>query len=301
MPEIQIPKHYRTQFLSNVAHLLNNEGSLLRRHVTEMSVQGEKASIVDQYGVRRGRKDTERYGDTPIMSTPRDRRWVHPETYDWGDLIDNKDRLKQVLDPTSPLVQGCAWGLGENIDYDMIIPAFFGDARIGKTGENTEAFDTSGQVVGVQVQSPAAATDVGMNVKKLQTARKILRQRKVKLQREQICVAMTAQQEDDLFDDVKAIHHDYIAMMPRPLEKGMLPGLFQMTFEIIEDLETDENNHRRCPVWVKSGLVLGIDQDIDIQIAPDPGKKFNVRIYGAVTGAATRTEQGRVVEIKCKE
>ena len=295
---IEIPKHYRTQYKDNVEHLLNNEGSILRPHVMEQPIEGERASIVDQYGVRRGREDTERNGDTPTGTTPRDRRWIFPRTFDWGELLDRKDKLRTVLDPTQPIVTGAAWGLGENIDYDLIIPAFFGDAKVGKEAETIEQFDTANFQVGVQTGSSPAA-DVGMNKKKIQVARKLLRKAKNKFKREKPVLAITAEQEDNLLDELQLTSADFVS--GRPIETGELGRILGVQLVMIEDLEVDSNGFRRCPMWLPSGIQLGIEEEIFIEIERRGDKKFNVQVYAALTMGATRTQQGKVVEILCKE
>lgn len=299
-PDNNIPVHYQPTFASNMEMLLSNEGSILRGTMDEQAVDGEGRSIVDQFGTTRGRKDTERYGDSPQMEVERARRWLYADTFDWGTLIDRKDKLKQVLDPTSALMKSATDGLGENLDYDVILPAFFGTAYVGKQGTETEAFDSANLTVPVGLKSDGTVSGTqGMNVKKLQAARKILRSKKVRLEREEVYVALTAQQEDELFDDAKAIHGDYIN--GRPLEKGMLPRLFQMNFVYLEDLLLDDDGYRRVPVWVKSGMCLGMQEELMTNIAPRPDKKFMPYVYAAFTAGATRKEQGKVVEIKSYE
>lgn len=299
-PDSNIPIHYRTTYADNMEMLLSNEGSILRGTFEEQPVDGEGRSIVDQYGTTRGRRDDERYGDSPHMEVERARRWIFAETWDWGTLVERKDKLKQVLDPTSALVKSGVDGLGENLDYDIMIPAFFGPAYVGKTGTEIEQFDTVNNVVPVTLQPDGSTSaPTGMSVKKIQAGRKILRRNKVKLEREEIYLALTAEQEDELFDDTKAINGDFIS--GRPLEKGDLPRLFRCNFVYIEDLEVDSNGYRRNPMWAKSGMVLGMQEELMTNIAPRPDKKFMPYVYAAFTAGATRKEQGKVVEIKNAE
>lgn len=290
-----IPVHYRTTYKMNVQHLLNNEGSILRPWITEQAVDGDKPQIIDQYGVTRGQPQTDRYGDTPVNRTPRDRRWVFPRTFDWGDIIDKKDKIKTVLDPTSPIVTGAAWGLGENIDYDMILPNFFAPAKKGQEAEIIETFDDSKFSVAADVRD-AGSGNTGLNVKKVKRGRQILRKYKNKLQRENPIMAITAEDEDWLLEDMKAIHGDYIR--GRPLESGDLPNLLKTQFVIIEDIPTDPSTGLRMnPMWVRSGMTLGIADDITVEMAKNPGKRFNMQIYADVTGSATRNEAGKVIKI----
>ena len=107
--EDDIPKHYQPLFTKNVETLVQKSGSLLMPYVDIGNYSGESAEIVKQFGPTKARRgDNSRYGDTPIMSTSRDQRWVFPENVDWGDLFDRNDLMKMLIDPSSILTTNAA-------------------------------------------------------------------------------------------------------------------------------------------------------------------------------------------------
>ena len=103
----QVSTAFVNQFSSNVQLLSQQMGSLLRSCVSEESVTGEKA-FFDQVGSTAAQKRTTRHGDTPLMETPHSRRMVTIDTYEWADLIDDADKVRMLIDPTSTYARAAA-------------------------------------------------------------------------------------------------------------------------------------------------------------------------------------------------
>jgi hypothetical protein len=98
---IQITTAFVEQYSANVMHLSQQKGSRLRATVSVESVTGKNA-FFEQIGSVAARKRPSRHADTPQMDTPHARRRVSLVDYDWADLIDNEDRVRMLIDPTSP-------------------------------------------------------------------------------------------------------------------------------------------------------------------------------------------------------
>jgi hypothetical protein len=173
---VQITTAFVEQYSANVMHLSQQKGSRLRSAVDMETVTGKNA-FFEQIGSVAARKRPSRHADTPQMDTPHARRRVSLVDYDWADLIDNEDRVRMLIDPTSPYAQAAAFAMGRAID-EAIIEAADGTAYTGVSGSTATAFDTS-NIVDVQVGvSPAA--DTGLNVGKLRAAKEILDASEVK-------------------------------------------------------------------------------------------------------------------------
>ncbi|MFI5269563.1 MAG: phage capsid protein, partial [Chloroflexota bacterium] len=84
------------QYGTNVAMLLQQEGSRFRGAVQEYALHGKAAEVLEQFGQVTATKNNARYSDTPLIETPQDRRWCYPNDYDIADLIDNQDRLRLI-------------------------------------------------------------------------------------------------------------------------------------------------------------------------------------------------------------
>ena len=67
------------------------------------------------------------------------------------------------------------------------------------------------------------------------------------------------------------------------------------------ELVPKSSTTRTCPIWVRSGMHLGIWQDVMSDILRDPGKWNNWVVQTKLTMGATRIELGRVVGVECTE
>ena len=84
------------QYSTNIMMLLQQQGSRLRGAVQNFSFQGKAASMAEQFGAVSPVRNQSRHSDTPLISTPQDKRWIYPNDYDWADLVDNQDRLREL-------------------------------------------------------------------------------------------------------------------------------------------------------------------------------------------------------------
>jgi hypothetical protein len=288
-----VPTHFVQQYTSNVELLLQQKGSKLRDTVSVGSYTGKAAKAVEQVGAVTAQKRVTRHGDTPLISTPADARWVFPVDYEWADLIDSQDKLRMLIDPTSSYAQNGAYALGRAMD-DEIISAYFGTAKTGENGSTDTTFPGGQQVL----QAVGAASATGLNVAKLRAAKKILMANEVDIDNEQLFCVITAAQHDDLLNEVQAISLDYNT---RPvLVDGKITSFMGFNFVHSERLP-DDGTYRRVPVYAKSGVHLGMWDDITTKISERNDKGHAMQVYVKGTFGATRVEEKKIVEIKCAE
>ena len=289
-----ITTHFVQQYTTNVQLLLQQKGSKLRNTVTVGSYTGKAAKAIEQVGPVTAQKRTIRHGDTPLISTPADARWVFPVDYEWADLIDDQDKLRMLIDPTSSYSQNGAYALGRAMD-DEIISAFFADAKTGENGSTTTIFGVDQDVV-VATGSTGAT---GLNISKLREAKKILMQNEVDIDNDPLFCIITASQHDDLLNEAQAISLDYNT---RPvLVDGKITAFMGFNFIHTERLPLNSSSQRRVPAFAKSGMHLGLFNDINTMISERADKGYATQVYVKGTFGATRTEEGKVVEIVCAE
>ncbi len=290
----QVNVAFVQQYKTNVELLLQQRGSKLRRAMMEDSYLGKAAKAVEQLGPVAGQKKTTRHGDTPLISTPHDARWVFPSDYEWADLIDDQDKLRMLIDPTSAYAINGAMALGRNMD-DEIIPAFFGTAKTGEDGTINTAFP-GGQIVAATV---GAGSSTGMNIAKLRAAKKLLMAAEVDLDIETLHCAISAEQHDDLLSETQAISLDFNT---KPvLVEGKITAFMGFNFIHSEKLQSNAGPIRRCPAWAKSGMHFGVWNDITTKIAERADKSHAMQVYVKGTFGATRIEEKKIVEILCDE
>lgn len=278
------------QYTTNVGLLLQQRGSKLRDCCTMGSYTGKAAKVVEQIGAVEARERTTRHADTPLISTPHDARWVHPRDFDWADLIDNEDKLRMLIDPTSPYAVNGAYALGRKLD-DLIIDAALGTSLTGENGTTSTVFDTTNQQVAVGA--------AGLTVGKLREAKKILLANEVDVEMDELFIAVTAQQLDDLLGTTEVTSSDYNTV--KALVQGDIDTFMGFKFKHTERLGVDGSSYRRVIAWAKSGMHVGMWNDISGRVSERDDKNYAHQVYVNGTFGATRTEEGKVVEILCSE
>lgn len=288
----QITTAFVQQYTTNVGLLLQQRGSRLRDAVTMGSYSGKAAKAVEQIGAVTAQKRVSRHSDTPLIETPHDARWVFPNDYEWADLIDDQDKLRTLIDPTSPYAVNGAYALGRGID-DEIITAALGTAKTGENGATSTLFDTANQQITV------GGTPAGLTIEKLREAKKILMSNDVDVDMDPLFIAVTAKQLDDLLGTTQVTSADYNSV--QALVQGKVDTFMGFKFLHTERLGVNGSSYRRVIAWAKSGLHLGMWNDINTKISERPDKSYANQVYVSGTFGATRTEEGKVVEILCSE
>jgi len=286
---------YTQQFTTNVQLLLQQKGSKLRNLVMTGNYVGEAASVVDQVGAVAANVVSGRFSDMPRTDAAVDRRWVYPTAYDINQLVDSFDKLKIIGDPQGVYSVNAQMALGRAMD-DVIIEALFGTAKTGKAGGTSTTFPAGQQIA----QNFGAAGNTGLTVAKLREALRIHMANEVDLESDPLTCVVTAKQHDNLLAEAQIISTDF---NDRPvLVDGKLSRFLGINFVHCERLKTDASSYRRIPVFAKSGMHMGMWNDIQARISQrndiqgEPWQVYTKGVFGA-----TRTEEKKVVEIKCAE
>lgn len=124
----QITEAFVQQYGDNFRHLAQQMTSRLESHVTiEPNIVGMSKSV-NRLGQRTAKRRTTRHGDTPINDQPHSTRFV--DLFDWedGDMIDDQDKVRMLVDPTSDYVKAMVSSLNRAKD-DVIISSLGGNSR----------------------------------------------------------------------------------------------------------------------------------------------------------------------------
>lgn len=283
-------------YRNNVELLLQQKGSKLEGMVMGGSHTGEQASPVDQIGAVTASRINGRFEDMPRTDAPFDKRWVFPQPWDINQMVDTFDKLRVGIEPEGALVQNALYAMGRAKD-DVIIDAFFADAKTGKTGATTTSF-VSGQSVSVSV----GGTTSGLNVPKLREVVRLALVNEID-QDDQLMASITSKQHDDLLNEVQVVNLDY---NERPvLMDGRVKRFVGIDFNTIERLKTGTDDaagtSRAIPVWVKSGMYLGTWMEINIKISQrDDLRAQPWQAYAKGDFDATRLDEKKVFRIWCR-
>ena len=297
----EITTAFVQQYEQNIMMLSQQMGSRLRKAVTVKEGIIGKRDFVDQVGVTAAQKKTTRHSDTPLISTPHARRALDLYDYEWADLIDQMDKIKTLNDPTNSYVLAGAAALGRSMD-DEIINAFFATSITGETGSSTVAFPSGQQVAVNSWKYGTGSGNAGLTISKLIEAKIVLFGNEAlneEMPGNEAYIAVTAKQLGDLLATTEATNRNYAQVAA--LVEGKLDYFMGFNFIRLERLLTDGSGYRRVPVWNKTGMALGIGQDIKTRITERADKSYAVQPYACMSIGATRLEEKKVVEIKCLE
>lgn len=285
---IEITTAFVAQYSANVQLLSQQKGSRLRAAVRNETVVGDKG-FFDQLGATAASKRTSRHADTKLVNTPHSRRRVTPVEYDWADLIDNEDKVKLLIDPTSEYAMNAVNAMGRSMD-DEIIAAALGTAYTGVDGTTATALP-AGQKIAVGT--------TGMTIAKLLSAKEILDASEVDNELPRF-VACTSKQMSDLLGTTQVTSSDYNTV--KALVQGVIDSYLGFKFIRSERLALDPAaaTTRQCFAFAQPGILLGTSQDIIAKIAERPDKNHATQVFTSMSIGATRMEEKMVVQIDCK-
>ena len=293
----QITTAFVNHYRSNVDFLLQQKGSILRPFMRQ-ETQDAEFDFYDRIGATAAIEVLTRHADTPLVETPHDRRRCHLRDFDWADLIDRKDRIRTLIDPTSPYAQNAAFALGRSMD-DVIIENMFGTAYTGKTGATSTVHDVTNNRTLVDFVESGSAADSGLTIPKLRNVRqKLVANQNDKSEARYI--ALSAVQMTDLLANslVQSVDTNEI----KALVHGEVSSYMGFQFiEIERLLVTASTSHRRLPCWVQSGMLFASGAETAAEIGPRRDKRNSTQVYVSSTFGAVRMEENKMYEIECDE
>ena len=283
----QITTAFVNQFSANVQMLSQQMGSLLRNAVDTESVNGEKA-FFDQVGQAAAVLRTSRHQDTPLVETPHTRRMVTMSDYEYADLIDDSDKVRLLVDPTSTYSRAAAAAMGRAMD-DVIITAALGSSQTGKDGSTTTALP-AGQKI--------AHGSAGLTIAKLVSAKELLDAASVdpSIQRH---IVVSPKQISDLLNNTTVTSADFNTV--KALAQGEINSFVGFNFIVSNRLNTDSNSDRQVIAFAQDGLKLAVGKEPAARIDERADKSYSTQVYYCQTIGATRMEEAKVVEIACNE
>jgi hypothetical protein len=276
------------QFRNNITMLSQQKGSRLAGAVTHESITGTHG-FVEQIGSTETQTRTSRHGDSPLVSTPHERRRINLDSEEWGDLVDNQDKVRMLIDPTSQYAMNAGWAFGRTKD-DKIIAAATGAALTGTDGTTSTSLPSSQKV---------AVGGEGLSVQKLIDTASIFGINDVDPDEQKYFVC-SQKQLDDLLAIEKVTSADYSTV--KALAHGKINSY--MGFEFIRTQRltlTVATDVRTCFAFVKSGLALGVGSDVVTRISERADKAYSTYVYAKMDVGAARLEEEKVVEVMCDE
>ena len=288
---IQITTSFVEQYSSNVTMLSQQMGSKLRGSVDVETINGKNA-FFDQVGVTAAQIRTSRHGDTPQIDTPHSRRRLSLADYEWADLVDDVDKVRMLIDPTSSYAKAAAAAMNRSID-DVIITAMNASASTGVAGGSSTDLP-AGQKTATSDQSD------GLTIAKLLSAKKIMDDNDVdpSLKRFIVC---GPQQISDLLGTTSVTSADFNTV--RALSTGEVNSFLGFEFIMSTRLNKDATNttDRLVFAYTEDAIKLGMGKDISAKISERADKSYSTQVYYCMSLGAVRMEEKKVVQIPCHE
>lgn len=272
------------------------------RPFVRVESQNAEFDFYDRIGPTEAAEVLTRHGDTPLMSTPHDRRRVALRDFDWADLIDKKDKLRMLADPTSPYVRNGVSALARKMD-DVIVEAAFGTAYTGKTGSTTVTFAAASEVAVNYVETGSAANS-NLTIGKLRRVRYLLEKAEALSEEAMmggaydLMIAVDPSQKQALLRDPQVTSADYNSV--RALVDGKVDTFMGFKFIMLNRLPV-ASNIRSCIAWEREGLLLAVADEINVDVGPRRDKRMSTQIYIKGSFNATRMWEEKVLRVKCDE
>lgn len=266
--------------------MLAQRGAKLRPTVMVGSHTGEGAVAVAQVPATAAVERTTRHSDTPFVAMGHDRRWVYPTDYEWATLIDSQDKLRMIADPTSTYVQSAIKALGRAEDQ-LIITAATGAAATGKSGGTSTS-----------ITNTIAHGSTGLTVDKLRQALYLLEDDDVDPEMEDLFFVISPKGKQQLLETTEVTSSDYAAV--KALVSGQLDTFLGFKFITHTGL-TVASNIRTCFAYARSGLHLGIWDDVMATVSIRNDKSYAAQPYVKQTMGAVRLEESKVVKVDIDE
>ncbi|MEK9918076.1 MAG: phage capsid protein [Pelagibacteraceae bacterium] len=282
----QVTTAFVQQYSANVQMLSQQMGSRLRDAVRVENMVGKNA-FFDQVGKATAQKRTTRHADTPQIDTPHARRRVSLVDYEYADLIDDQDKVKMLIDPTSAYAMAAAAAMGRAMD-DEIIAAALGTAYTGETGSTSTALPAGQQIAN-------GGTD--LTVAKLRSAKKILDLSDVDPSIPRY-IACGPDQIENLLSDTSVTSSDFNTV--KALVQGEISAFMGFNF-IVTNRLSKTGNIRSCFAWAEDGLALAVGRDVMARIDERNDKGYATQVYYCMSIGSTRMEEEKVVQIDCDE
>lgn len=308
----QITTAFVNQFGANVQHLSQQKGSKLQAAVRKESQKGKK-QFFDQIGTVAAVRRTSRHGATPQLDTPHSRRMVTLNDFEWADLVDDQDKIRMLIDPTSEYALAAAWAFGRSKD-DEIITASIATAYTGEEGTTSTTHPNTQKYA-----ANNATTFTNLNVRTLRAVKRMLDVQDVDMGLKRY-IAVSPYQIEAMLGQTEVASSDYNTI--KALVQGEVNSFMGFEFVALNRLNTTasrtisasgttgavgsgtsiaSSSYRSCFAWAQDGMLLSVGEDYVSRISERDDKGYAKQVYGRMSIGATRMEEVKVVEVICYE
>lgn len=256
-------------------------------------LKGRQTQLIELIGATEAILDAPRGGDTPNIDNLMEQVWCTPRPIEWGKVIEKEDAIKALTNYQSQFVQNGAIAITRGRDK-IFSQAIFGDRKVGQDGTIVQAWNSTNRVVAADVGSTGAT---GMNLAKIQRAKRLLRAQYVELDMEELWGPLNAQEMEELYNDIINASTEVRRVAVLEDDKKMVHSVAGVNFVHYEGMADYDANTYTSAIWCKSGMYYGDFDPLAIDVGRNPAKKYRPHPYMENWFGASRTEDEKVIKI----
>lgn len=274
-------------FTTNVELLAQQLISRIDDTVQVRDFVGEGAQDVQQVGSVDLDQVITIDGDTNYGNPSHTSRWLYPTPYDKAFLLDKISILQTIADFKNEYVATLAAAAYRRVD-DVVFAGYYASNATGKQGGTPTTFTSANEIAA----TVGAAASTGMNPEKVLKAIEVLVLNDVvdDTGTDAMYCVISPKARTDLLRFVEVASSDFTAKAA--YATGQIPpGWMGVNWRVSTRLPFSAGVIRRCPLYVKSGVVLGYWQRPTTEMFLNPGKKNNwTAQMKAMLGSCRRSE-----------
>ena len=279
-----------SQFSDNIHTLVRERGSKLRAIFPTEDQSGEK-HFFDRIDKLQVSEVTTRKDTTSLQDPAHTRRMATLKRYAAHTYLDDLDKIKLLVDPTSEYARALADAHGDNYDVTLY-NQLLGTAATGADGSGTQAFDTSNQQI--------AHGSAGLTVAKVHQALRILEANEIDIDREELFMTVGALGVEDLLTDstngVQISSFDY--QNSKTMATGTLPnfrGINIVRTQRVPD-ETADTTYRAI-LFTRDAMKVAVKGMLEVKTAERADLNYLSQISAYMNFGGVRMEEKKVVDV----
>jgi len=298
----RVEDHHKLLFSENFLMVTQRLGSKLRPFVTEQQCTGEGANVADLIGTVNYQRGNSRRRSNIENVPERTRRWlVYRDPIETGQYLDSVDKFRMIDDPTSKLYETHVNAIRRGVDDTILgLDENGAVAEGGIFGKIAEGKRPGNAGIDLPSSYQTAAGGTGLTIPKLRAARKKLGLDENDLDMYRPCMAITTNQHDNLLGIVESASGNLNMLEQPTVKSGKVTSLMGFDFIEINRLPK-QGTTRRCPIWLKDKVVLGVWQDVKPDMWNDTHARNTPYMHCDAYMDATRIEDLGIHVIECEE
>lgn len=290
-----ITTHFKNDYRDRVVLGAQQPNSVLESTVEREVATGE-LTFFDQYDSVSLTKRVTRNQPNTYQETPRKRRALSIEFFEFSELFDWRDehKLVRAMQPDGQLERNVLMAFARKKD-ETIINAFDANAKTGQTGSTTTPFDTN-QDVAIDYEHSGTPVNSNLTISKLRRTLNLLESSDVE---GPFFLAAHPNQKMALLRSTEVTSADFASV--KALVNGEVNSFMGFEFKWTSLISQHTSNQRYAFAYSMDAVKFAMDRDIRVEIdeIEDRGHAIQLAVYGNM--GAARQFENKIVRINCDD